>query len=676
MADSVNTAESVNTRVRKTGGRARKGFGLELLVVLFAGVIFGSCIPRPPSLMDDVDAVHAQMARTMLVSGNWVTMRLDGIRYLAKAPFLYWTIATSYSIFGVHDWAARIPIVLAILLVCWLTTRFGMWAFDGRAGFYAGLSLATCIGLFLFTRILIPDIMLTGTIALSMWAFLRALEEEEPHPRLWALVLAASMGIGLLLKSLIAVVFPVGAALAYLFVTRQLFLRRTWKRLHVFTGLLVTLAVAAPWHILATLQNPPYWSWSLRSRPGVYHGFLWFYFINEQLLRFLGTRYPKDYNTVPRLWFWLMNLVWLFPWSVYLPAAVRLSYKPVDRAGRTRLLALCWIGFLMVFFSFSTTQEYYTMPIYPALALVIGSAMATDSKWLRYGSKFLSVVTAGAFAVLAALFYLVRNVPTPGTIARALTYNPQVYTLSLGHMDDLTVRSFAYMRPEMILAGMAFLLAAIAAWWYSSGHAMRTFLLVAVSMVIFFQAARMAMVVFDPYLSSWDLAQALLHAPPGKLIVDGQYYNFSALVFYSNQEPLLLNGRIVNIEYGSYAPDAQDHIFINDREFQKLWSTGQRYYIAADRRKIPSLDAMVGPSHLYVVEDSGGQLLLTNEPIPHRSLTTLQNQSPKRGPQVKAVANQLCSRQAGWLFLDRCFQPLPQDKDHAEAGTRRQSAGG
>ena len=97
------------------------------------------------------------------------------------------------------------------MALAWLTAAFGTWAFGKRAGFYAGLCISTCIGLFLFTRILIPDVMLTATIALAMWAFLRALDEDEPRPRLWAFVLAASLGAGLLLKSLVGVRVPVGA---------------------------------------------------------------------------------------------------------------------------------------------------------------------------------------------------------------------------------------------------------------------------------------------------------------------------------------------------------------------------------------------------------------------------------------------------------------------------------
>src|SRR6202021_1199250 len=139
-----------------------------------------------------------QIARNMLSSGDWVTARLDGVIYLEKRALVYWAMALSYKIFGVHDWAARIPIALSAIALGLLTAAFGVWAFGKRAGFYAGLCIATCIGLFLFTRILIPDVMITFTVAIAMWAFLRALEEDEPHPRFWSVLLAVSIGLGLL----------------------------------------------------------------------------------------------------------------------------------------------------------------------------------------------------------------------------------------------------------------------------------------------------------------------------------------------------------------------------------------------------------------------------------------------------------------------------------------------
>lgn len=585
---------------------------LYLLVLAFAAAIYLGCIISPPSLMDDVDAVQAQIARHMLTSGDWVTASLDGVKYLEKAPLIYWAMAGCYKIFGVHDWAARIPVALSAIALCWVTMAFGIWAFGKRAGVYAGICISTCLGLFLFTRITIPDVMLTGTIALAIWAFLRALDENEAHPRLWAFVMAASLGTGLLLKSLVGVVFPAGAALLYLLLTRQLFSARTWKRLHPFAGLLVMLAIAAPWHILATLRNPPYFAFTLRSVPGQYHGFLWFYFINEQVLRFLNLRYPRDYNTVPRLWFWLFHLLWLFPWSVYFPAVAKLSFKPSDRAGRVRLMALCWIGFVLVFFTFSTTQEYYSMPCYPAFALLLGSAMAFGGSRVRRGTRVLSAITGCAAIAAIVLLLLVRNVATPGDISNALTENRQAYTLSLGHIEDLTIASFAYLRLPLAVAALAFLIAALGTVRWNGK---RAFVSTAVMMVLFFHAARLALVVFDPYMSSRPLANALLEAPPGQLIVDHQYYDFSSVFFYTDRRALLLNGRINNLVYGSYAPDAPQ-VFIDDQQLEQRWQEPSRYYLVAERAGALRVRTVLEGDPLYVVASSGGKFLLTNHPLP------------------------------------------------------------
>lgn len=601
----------------------RKNWHIYLAVLLIAGAIYIGCIVSPPSLMDDVDAVQAQIARNMLTSGDWVTARLDGVAYLEKAPLVYWLIAACYKIFGVHDWAARIPVALSVMALAWLTAAMGIWAFGKRAGLYAGLCMGTCVGLFLFTRILIPDVMLTFTIAFALWAFLRALDEEERRPRLWAAIFAVNLGAGLLLKSLVSVVFPVAAGLIYLFLTRQLFSAKAWKRLHPFSGALIALAIAAPWHVLATLRNPPHFSFSFHSGPGEYHGFLWFFFMNEQVLRFLNLRYPRDYDTVPRLYFWLFHLLWLFPWSVYLPAIARLSYKAVDRAGKMRLLALCWTGFLLIFFTFSTTQEYYSMPCYPALALLLGSAMAAqgaaEQKWIRRGTYVLCAVAAAAAVVTLTLFLLVRNVPAPGDISAALSQHPKAYTLSLGHMEDLTIQSFAYLRAPLLFACFAFLVGAVGAF-RSAG--LRAFLAASFMMVLFFHAARLAMVAFNPYLSSRPLAEALLHSPKGNLIIAKPYYPFSSVFFYTDRTALILNGRYNNLEYGSYAPGAPD-VFIDNAQFKSKWMQGERWYVLALDSDVPLLERVVGRERLFVVLASGGKSLLTNLPL--RAATTGPN---------------------------------------------------
>jgi 4-amino-4-deoxy-L-arabinose transferase-like glycosyltransferase len=584
------------------------------IVAAIACLVFLVSIASPPRLMDDVDAVQAQVARNMLASGDWVTARLDGVAYLEKAPLNYWMIAVSYRIFGVHDWAARIPLALAVVFLCWITYRFGRWAFDETAGLYAGIALSTSVGLFLFTRILIPDAILTLAITGAIWTWLRLLDPDEENRLRWSVVLGCCLGTGLLLKGLIAVVFPVMAALVYMALTRTLFSGKAWRRLHLGLAIAVALAIAVPWYALATLRNPPYLVFSLHRGPGEYRGFFWFYFFNEHLLRFLGLRYPRDYDTVPRFWFWVLNLVWIFPWSFYLLSAPALDYRPTSRAGRARLMAACWIGVVMLFFTFSTTQEYYSMPIYPALALLAGSVLSSGGRWVRAGTYALLSVCTILFAVLSVLLVSVWHLPAPGDISQALTQHPDLYTHSLGHIRDLTLNAFAYLKWPLALAAMAFGGCALALA-FSRNHVRRTVLAVAASMIIFFQAARIALIRFDSYLGSYPLAERLQHSPPGQLIEADSYYAFSSVFFYANRTGLLLNGRNNNLEYGSYAPGAPK-VFIDDIKFTSLWQGESRWYLVAYGTELPHLEQLVGPANLHIVAESGGNYLLTNRALP------------------------------------------------------------
>jgi 4-amino-4-deoxy-L-arabinose transferase-like glycosyltransferase len=607
-------AEEVGRGNRPGTGILSRIFGSagrdELIVIVAAALVFLVSIVSPPFLVDDVDSVQAQIARNMLQSGDWVTARLDGVAYLEKAPLKYWLMAGSFRIFGVHDWAARLPLAIAAILLCWVTVRFARWAMGPQAAFYAGLCLATCVGLFLFTRVLIPDVMLTLAITMALWSLLRALDTGERRPRLWAMVFWASMAVGVLLKGLIACVFPVGSAAIFLGITGQLWKRDTWRRVHVFTGLLVFLAIAAPWHVLATLRNPPFFDFTMHSESGSYRGFFWFYFFNEHILRFLNKRYPRDYNTVPRLWFWLFHLIWLFPWSVYLPAVARLRFRDADRGSRVRLLALCWTGFVLLFFTFSTTQEYYSMPCYPALAILLGAAMASSSRALKPATKAAAAIVSVLGCVLLFLLAGTRGLASPGDISAALTQNPDVYTLSLGHMADLTFQAFAYLRAPLALAAVALFLGAAGAWAF---HGRRAYLSLAFMMVLFFQAARMALGVFDPYLGSKPLADALNSAPAGQLIVDDQYYTFSSIFFYTGRTALLLNGRVNNLEYGSYAPGAPD-VFLDDAGFERRWASRERYYVVAEVKPAERLHGLARRAGWYVLRSAGGKVLVTNQP--------------------------------------------------------------
>ena len=329
----------------------------------------------------------------------------------------------------------------------------------------------------------------------------------------------------------------------------------------LFEGALILLAIAAPWHVLATLRNPPYFDFTLKSEPGQYHGFFWFYFMNEHVFRFLNMRHPRDYNTVPRHLFWLFHLLWFFPWSVFLPGYFPPSLSTCRSGGphapARAVLDRLHHGVLHVFDDAGILLDAVLSGRGAAARLCDGRSAAIGARQFRH----VAAIAIAAAATIGAILYKVWNSRTPGDISNALiTQDSNAYTLSLGHMGDLTLASFAYLRVPLALAGVAFLIGVSGAWRFRQ-H--RTYIALGCMMVLFLHAARLAMVTFDPYLSSRPLAEALLQAPAGQLIVDNQYYTFSSVFFYTNRRALLLNGRVNNLEYGSYAPDAPA-VFIDD----------------------------------------------------------------------------------------------------------------
>lgn len=589
--------------------RPRQGWA----VLAVAGVVFLGTISSPPSLLDDVDATYAQIARTMLESGDWVTAQLNGVPYFDKPPGQVWAMALSYSVFGTHDWAARVPMALAAILLCWLAGRTGRWAFGGQAGMYAGVGLATCCGLFLFTRARIPDVYVACSSMFTLHCFLQAQEGSHEAARARMRWAGAAIGAGLLFKGLVAAVLPLGAIATYLLASGSWRTKGTWRRLGLGGATAAAALVALPWHLLATLANPPVLEPSLHSGPGEYRGFLWRYLINEHVLRFVGTRYPVDYSRVPLLWFWAGHLAWLFPWSGLLPALRQLSFHVGDRASRTRLLMLCHCGFALLFFSASTTQEYYTVPAYaPALVLAASGAVAIP-EWARRAARLAAVVYALAFIIGTLALVAVRGLPAEGDISAALASNPEAYVLSLGHFQDLTLGALAYLRGPLALALAGFLIGAAGGWARSRRRALAA---IACAAMILLHAAHWAMARFDPYLSSRAMAEAYLRSGPGELVLDQEYYAFSSVAFYTNQRVLLLNGRKNNIAYGSNAPGAPD-VFLDDHGLASLWESAVPGYLVTFAKERERFDALLGPDRVHEVAASGGKVLLTNT-VPRR----------------------------------------------------------
>ncbi|MGE0133068.1 MAG: ArnT family glycosyltransferase [Blastocatellales bacterium] len=586
----------------------RKHLPIALLLACAATIFLATSFQ--PSLLDDADATHAEAAKEMIERNDWVTLHVNGVRYLEKAPMLYWAVAASFRVFGFNAFAVRFPIVLAIVLLAFAAYRFGRWAYSEKAGLYAAATLASCVGMFLFTRVMIPEVILTLWFTLAHYCFLRGFFGEGKEKR-WYYGLYAAITLCVLTKGLIGIVFIAGPIGLFLLLTRSLFTEI--KHLRLFTGTLLFLTIAAPWHLVAGFRNDR---------------FFWFYFVNEHFKRFLGTRVPKDYNRVPFVFYWLMHLLWLFPWSVAFPLLG--SQKPAinRKAERERLINLyvwLWAGLILIFFNISTSQEYYTFPVYTPLALLLGAAFtkAEESqraqRYLLWAQGALAAVALIAAAMLGALVWKARNVQPTGDLSDLLNQAPSdsaQYTLSLGHFFDLTTNAFAELRVPAIGAaislGVGFLLAFL---FRKQKQPARAAVAMFVTMGAMFVCSNLAQQKFDPVLSSRGLADEIQKRwePDAKIIFNGEYETGSSIAFYTNEQVMLLNGRVTGMAFGSTYPDAPK-IFLEAGDVRRLWQGGDRvFFFTEDSKKDKALKVIEGLP-VYPLADRGGKSVLMNKP--------------------------------------------------------------
>lgn len=601
------------SRETANGRSGQRRLYIAVVVLVWAVVYLGTIFH--PALEDDADTVHAEAAREMAVSGDWVTLHINGgFRYLEKAPLLYWGTAASFKIFGVHDWSARLPLALGVLALLLVVYRLGRRFYGERGGLYSALVMATGFGPFVFTRILIPDMLVALWMALGFDFFLTTLEEERPsRAACWGL--AATMALNILTKGLIGLVFPLGTILLLLFLTGNL---RHLLKLRLLSSLLVFLLIATPWHVLAAIRNPA---------QGEARGFLWFYFVNEHFLRYLNKRFPADYDTVPLYLFWGLMLVWLLPWTAFIvqalaqiPVRIREWRSGLSLQKRGTLLFAIWMLIVLVFFSFSSRQEYYVIPGVPGLALLLGGWLARESDSVpesterrsgRMSALVLMAIGIAACIVCVTLALKSQAPPANYDIAELLKKNPQDYALSFGHVLDLTPQAMGAFKIPLLVTGLAFAAGSIASWLLRrKNRAFAANLALAGMAVALLLAAHRGLEIFSPVLSSKVLAEKIeANWTPGAVIEEnGDYESFSSVQFYTDHQTRILNGRRNNIWYGSTFPDAPK-IFDDDESFEKLWQSGTTVFLLTAEESTPG---EITSAPYCRMSKWGGKLLLTN----------------------------------------------------------------
>ncbi len=632
--NSPTLSEAANATAAKSHSNLH-GKQTWIWIVLLWAVVYIPGLFTPP-LLDDADSVHAEAAREMLVRHDWTTLYIDGVRYLEKAPLLYWGMAAGYKVFGVSDWAARLPLILGLLALLLATYSLGRRALGEQAGFWAAIILALSVGPYLFTRILIPDMLIGLWLVLGFHFFLRTLDEDPPSKlSCWGFAAAAALNV--LTKGLIGLVFPAAIVGIYLLLTGNL---KHLLRMRLLSSTLVFLVIAAPWHIAAAIENPP---------AGQARGFLWFYFVNEHFLRYLGKRIPHDYDTVPLLLYWGLIFLWLFPWSAFLVqslGSIPHRWRELRRAMnrdrgapepalslpkghalfqtsglRALLLCVIWAAVILLFFSFSSRQEYYTIPALPALALLIGSWLQqenespADSRSRTQGKiGAIALLVVGVLVFAATVFLLLQSKSTPAgsDLADLLKKNPEEYALAFGHIFDLTPRALGLFRVPLATFGIALLLgSALNLVFRRRNSAGAGNWALALMMVFVLSAVHQGLVMFSPILSSKNLADAVERQfRPGDVLISyGTYEDASTLNFYLRQ-PIHVVNSVTNgdVYYGSLFPDAPK-LFDDDASFASLWMGRQRVFLWVEEDNVPPLVRQTGS---YQLARSGGKLILMN----------------------------------------------------------------
>ncbi|MBC7729979.1 MAG: glycosyltransferase family 39 protein, partial [Microbacteriaceae bacterium] len=298
---------------------------------------------------------YAEMARGMFASGDWITTRLNGIKYFEKPPLQTWMNALSFALFGLGEWQARLWTGVCGIGGVLLTGYAGNKVFGQRVGFYAALVLGSCFYWLACSQINSLDMGLSGMMTIALCALLVAQRDDASaaERRNWMLACWAGMALAVLSKGLIGLILPGGVLVVYTLITRDW---KLWTRLHAGFGLLLFFAIATPWFVLVAMKNP--------EQPA-------FFFIHEHWDRFFLKEHHRE-----QAWyvFFVLTAVGMVPWLGVLGQSLLLGVKREDGLFRPRLMLLVWAVFILLFFTKSNSKlPGYILPIFPALALLVAS---------------------------------------------------------------------------------------------------------------------------------------------------------------------------------------------------------------------------------------------------------------------------------------------------------------
>jgi 4-amino-4-deoxy-L-arabinose transferase-like glycosyltransferase len=557
---------------------------LLLIPVLGAAALYLPCAAGR-AILDVDEALYVEAPQEMLARHDWVTPYVNGVRFVDKPPLLYWVLAGLYRILGTTEFAAHLPPALAVVATTWLLTGLARRVAGPLAGLAGGVSFALSAGTYLFTRETLHDGLMVFFMVLAMDAFFRW-SADPGRPTVWVLVFSAAVAGGLLSKGLIGIAFPCLIATVVLVLSRE---RPGLRPGQALLGASVVLLLAMPWHVLASLRNP---------------GFFRHYVLNEQLLRFVNRREPQDFESIPLPLFLALLLVWLFPWSAFLPA-IALGHERFvgDVSERPRLARLClvWTAVVLVFFSVSARLEHYAFPVLPPLALLTGLALSAETERIQraaaWGFRALAGlgVLIGAVGVGGALWIGTKGLPAAGSSMRASPL--QAAGTDFGPLADLPAPVVAQLLWPAAGTAAALAIGLVGAGWLDSrGRRVGAILTLTSAMAAFGVLAHASLRICEDVVSSkrFGVALAGLRLRPGDhVVVVGDYETANSMSFYAPPRLEIVEGRAPTLAAGLRDPDAPKMV-LSRADLQRIWNSEGRACVLSPEDRLGGLGLASG----------------------------------------------------------------------------------
>jgi 4-amino-4-deoxy-L-arabinose transferase-like glycosyltransferase len=569
----------------------RVPFGLALLAV---GLMYLLGLGAAPFL-DPPEGFHVVIAQTIRTTGDWITLRVDGVRYFDKPPLLYWLTAVSFSVAGPTEAAARIWPALSAIGVAAVTGRIGMILGGPRVGLLSGLFVAANMGIFIFGRQFKPDLPFILFIVLAYAGFIVAYRGGGR----WGLALFyGSLGFATLTKDVLGAIGPLVVVALFLWLTRE----RPYGTWAPWWGIAIMVGVALPWYLAVELRND---------------GFLWYTVVDNHLLNFTRQRvFPDEDVPLSALQFLGVTGLAFLPWTLAMPWALRRALRPPWPDADARLWAMLglWAVVVVGFFTVSPFKlPHYGLPALPALALLAARAWDDCIEALPGAAtpRALMVPVLVLFAILAIAFGLAAldRLPLPAgamenvdVAARNLAARGQAAAGS-----PLVVYMPVLVKSALVFGGATVAMAvAVRQRWPAAGVGVAL-----AAMIAFLPMAGEGMAQFARGRSVRLVTEALSRrlAPADRIVHEGSLENSASLLLSVNRPVHVVDGLQSNLAFGATFSEARD-VFWSVTRLQEAWAGRGRCFLVSTVEPGRSVARSLAPA--YLLAQGGGRWLYSN----------------------------------------------------------------